>query len=140
MRIRASSLTNRERMDSSRNSSKAILDILKPGPTHQPSIVMDEKTPERPQLHSQSYNFSNIRQNQNIPEIKLHEPTPPVQKEVRIQQPEPQQPRVLQPVVHSSNCIIVNGKMYTNPQRIGKGGSSCVYRVSWILKNLIEQV
>ena len=29
-----------------------------------------------------------------------------------------------------SNCIIVNGKIYTNPIPIGKGGSSQVFRVS----------
>ena len=29
-----------------------------------------------------------------------------------------------------SNCIIVNGKIYTNPTPIGKGGSSQVFRVS----------
>ena len=29
-----------------------------------------------------------------------------------------------------SNCIIVNGTIYTNPIPIGKGGSSQVFRVS----------
>ena len=44
---------------------------------------------------------------------------------------------VSQRVLHSqkqpidlSNCIIVNGKIYTNPIPIGKGGSSQVFRVN----------
>ena len=33
-----------------------------------------------------------------------------------------------------SNCIIVNGKIYTNPIPIGKGGSSQVFRVNEYVK------